>query len=200
MKRIWKTAVVLALIGVLAVPAVGYAFGGSTKRAAFFQNGPVRSGQVSWESGDVLSSLSIHRQAYIKLLAEKYTLATVSAWETEFARTNALLQEARETGTGAEIKEKVMYYQQLLQEGEITRQELRQELRNMLPDYYSDTERRALIEEQLQAQVNLSKEFTAAIQSEDAEQIAIVLDQLLAQQRERNDLLADFLAKSTNTD
>lgn len=196
MKRIGKTAVVLALIGVLAVPAVGYAFGGSTKRAAFFQNGPVRSGQVSWESGDVLSSLSIHRQAYIKLLAEKYTPATVSAWETEFARTNALLQEARETGAGAEIKEKVMYYQQLLQEGEITRQELR----NMLPDYYSDTERRALIEEQIQAQVNLSKEFTAAIQSEDADQIATVLDQLLAQQRERNDLLADFIAKPTNTD
>jgi DNA repair ATPase RecN len=200
MKRVLKTAVVLMLTAVLAVPAVGYAFGGNTKGAALFQNRPVNSGQVTWESGAVLSSLSIHRQAYIKLLAEKYTPATVSAWETEFARTNDLLQEARESGTGAEIKEKIMYYQQLLQEGEITRQELREELRNMLPDYYSDAERRALIEEQIQTQINLSKEFTAAIQSGDADQIATVLDQLLAQQRERNDRLADFIAASTNTD
>jgi hypothetical protein len=194
MKGVLKTAVVLALTVVLAVPAVGYAFGGSTKGAAFFQNGPVNSGQVLLESGDVLSSLSIHRQAYIKLLAEKYSPATVPAWESEFARTNALLQEARELGIGAEIREKIMSCRQLLREGDLTREELR----SMLPG--SDSERRAFIEEQVQEQVNLTKEFTEAIQSGDADHIATVLDQLLAQQRERNERLADFIAESTKTD
>jgi iron uptake system EfeUOB component EfeO/EfeM len=87
-----------------------------------------------------------------------------------------------------------MSCRQLLREGDLTREELR----SMLPG--SDSERRAFIEEQVQEQVNLTKEFTEAIQSGDADHIATVLDQLLAQQRERNERLADFIAESTKTD
>lgn len=140
-------------------------------------------------------SLSVHREAYYRLLAEKYTPSDLGKWEAAFAEREKLLaqlKELKDNGTlkeewGAkrdEIRGKIEELRDKVKKGEMTKEEAKKEIR-------ADVEqRKEALAPGLAQHKELHKAFTEAVEKKDEAAIRNLLPQLLTEMEKTNDLLA----------
>ncbi len=109
--------------------------------------------------------ISIHKEAYYLLLAEKHTPGDLEQWKTILSERKSLMKEFKELG----FKDKV-------KQGEISKEQLMERHKEW-------KEKSKSIRDQRQA---IRQEFTTAIESNDSKQIAVVLPKLLEQIQKDN--------------
>lgn len=176
-------------------------------------------GGIAGEIGMRLMKLEgglVHRQKYMELLAEKYAPETLESWKAELDEQKSLAEElkklmqdqgvrdwldSQKETIREEAKAKMEELRQKLESGEITKEQLKEQLKDSgLPfkrdakgegfaitfDFGLGTEDAAALKDAAEHR----KALTDAVEADDADAIRAALATLLADLQQRNDKLA----------
>ncbi|MFD2670893.1 hypothetical protein [Marinicrinis sediminis] len=224
----WKKTIASSVLALaIAVPAAGSMAASETSEGGTVEPAPPVNQQGNWQDGrfgDMKARFGemkdrfqdrkeqrgehhkhglqagIHQQTYLTLLSDQYTPDQTDEWEAAFDTRSELMEQmkALKDAKSEEMKAEMEAIKEKLQNGEITKEELRalmQEKKDRI-----NPEAKDAIKAHHENMHALMKQLGEALDADNAETIQSTLNELLAQLQQGNTWLAEKLQHAADAE